>query len=523
MIRIIIYLAVVGVAALAASWIVDRPGTVDIVWLDHRITTSVAVVIALLALLTAALMFAGWLIVALLRSPARIAASVRARRHRRGHDAITRGLIAIGAGDAEVAAKHASQAKRFAGSEPLTLLLAAQSAQLSGDIAGAEKIFTEMTARRDLKVLGLHGLFVEARRRGDLAAARALAGEAVKIGPAPLWAGSAVLEFRCVSGDWSGALNALDANYKSGLVDRSRYRRQRAVLLTARAQALLEQDRDAAKAAALEAVKLAPDLVPAAALAGRFHVDAGDVRKATRVIEAAWRVNPHPDLAEIYIHVKPGDTAQERLARAEKLVQISPGAIDGALALAQAAIDAHAFATARAALAPLLITPTQRVAVLMAQLEEAETGNVGRSRAWMARALRAARDPAWTADGYVSDVWKPVSPATGRLDAFEWKVPVSDIHGPVIEAQPMEFEALAPAQEPPAGTEADRPAPATAAHATPPVSEVKVETPPAETAPRAVEAVIPVVHAPDDPGPDAVDEIGPIVEPKRDGWRGLFR
>ena len=444
MIRIIIYLVLVGLAALGAGWLIDRPGSVEIVWLDHRISTSVAVLAAALLLVTAALMFVWWLVVTIVRSPSRVANRVKARRLRKGHHAITRGLIAIGSGDVEAAARHAAEAKRLVSNEPLTLLLGAQSAQLSGDRASAEKIFTSMTARPELKLLGLHGLFIEARRRGDIAAARTLADEAVKVSPAPQWAGGAVLEFRCASGDWSGALAALDNNYQSGLVNRSAYRRQRAVLLTARAEALTEQDRDAAKAAAFEAVKLAPDLVPAAALAGQFHVDAGNVRKATRVIEAAWRVNPHPGLADIYIHAKPGASAQERLARAEKLAQLSPGAIEGALALAQAAIEAQSFAAARAALAPLIITPTQRVAVLMAQLEEAESGNVGRARAWMARAIRAPRDPVWTADGYVSDRWKPVSPATGRLDAFEWKVPVADVQGPVIEADTTiaELEAL---------------------------------------------------------------------------------
>ncbi|MGZ5865429.1 MAG: heme biosynthesis HemY N-terminal domain-containing protein [Xanthobacteraceae bacterium] len=525
MIRIIIYLVLVGLAALGVSWFIDRPGSVDIVWLNHRISTSVAVLAATLLLVTAALMIVWWLVVSIARSPTRVANRVKARRLRKGHHAITRGLIAIGSGDVESAARHAAEAKRLVSNEPLTLLLGAQSAQLSGNRADAEKIFTSMTARPELKLLGLHGLFIEARRRGDIAAARAVADEAIKVSPAPHWAGGAVLEFRCASGDWSGALAALDTNYKSGLVNRNVYRRQRAVLLTARAEALTEQDRDGAKAAAFEAVKLAPGLVPAAALAGRFHADSGNVRKATRVVEAAWRVNPHPDLADIYIHVKPGASAQERLARAEKLAQLSPGAIEGALALAQAAIEAQSFAAARTALTPLIITPTQRVAVLMAQLEEAESGNVGRARAWMARAVRAPRDPMWTADGYVSDRWKPVSPATGRLDAFEWKVPVADVQGPVIEADTAtaELEALPPAEALVERVDGDNVAVADKVDAPQQAREARNEASPAAAPVRPAEAVIPLVHAPDDPGPDVADEIGPIAEPKRDGWRGLFR
>jgi HemY protein len=74
----------------------------------------------------------------------------------------------------------------------------------------------------------------------------------------------------------------------------------------------------------------------------------------------------------------------------------------------------------------------------MAQLEEAETGDIGRARQWMARAVHAALDPAWTADGLIAESWMPVSPATGRLDAFQWRVPVAELtpRGPLLEPPP---------------------------------------------------------------------------------------
>jgi HemY protein len=36
--------------------------------------------------------------------------------------------------------------------------------------------------------------------------------------------------------------------------------------------------------------------------------------------------------------------------------------------------------------------------------------------------VHAPRDPAWSADGHVSDRWVAVSPVSGRLDSCEWKV-----------------------------------------------------------------------------------------------------
>jgi HemY protein len=89
-------------------------------------------------------------------------------------------------------------------------------------------------------------------------------------------------------------------------------------------------------------------------------------------------------------------------------------------------LSARDFAKARAALAPLLAAenhPTAHTCLLMAEIEDGEHGPSGPVREWLARGSRAPRDPVWIADGVVSKNWLPISPVTGRLDAFEWKPP----------------------------------------------------------------------------------------------------
>jgi HemY protein len=280
-----------------------------------------------------------------------------------------------------------------------------------------------------------------------------------------------------------------------------------------------DDDRDRARALALDAVKLAPTLVPAVDLAARLLGEAGELRRASRMIEKAWQANPHPDLAEAYAHLRPGDSARERLARVQSLALKAAGHVESSLAVGRAALDAQEFAVARAALRPLLKEPTQRVAALMAEIEERESGDEGRAREWMARALRAPRDPKWTADGIVSERWMPVSPASGRLDAFEWKVPVAEIADEREVIESGETEPAAPRTEP-AARDAERPK---SIAAPTPLSPL----PPEAMAPRAtlpasrpavpaqssrVEAVVPLVHAPDDPGPEAAPDQDPAAE-----------
>jgi HemY protein len=206
----------------------------------------------------------------------------------------------------------------------------------------------------------------------------------------------------------------------------------------------------------------------------------------------------------------------------QKLAAKVEGQREGALAVARAALEAGEFQTARDALAPYVSAPTRRVATLMAEIEEAEHNDQGRVREWMSRAVRAAGDPVWTADGVVSDRWLPVTP-NGRLDGFEWKLPLAElgVSRPVVE--------IAPPSPPP-------PSPAPALVEAKPTDEPPPPRPrkAAKAADKArlkpVEPVIPLVHAPDDPGTELALDGEPVPEPAApdapDAWqriRGLFR
>ncbi len=514
MTRVVLFLIVVGASSLGVAWLADRPGDVVIVWQGLRIETSLMVLGAGLvaALVVLALLWS--LIRTILRSPGLLSRHLQHRRGVRAYEAISNGLIAVGAGDIAAAQKHSAAINRLAPSEPLALLLNAQSAQLSGDREGAERTFRTMASRADTKPLGLHGLYIEARRRNDAAGARAYAEEAVRTAPSLGWASRAVLESLCRDGDWAGALHLLERNMRT--FERTVYRRLRAVLLTARAHAIEDTDRGSAKTFALEAQKLDPTLVPAAALAGRLLAEGGQLCKANRVIDSAWRANPHPELAQAYAELRSGESARDRLKRIEALASKVPGHIEGALAIARSALNAQEFAKARSALAPFLAAPTKRIAELMAELERAERNDEGRAREWLARALHAAPDPAWTADGHVSDRWLAASPVTGRLDAFEWRVPLTGmVSAPVIEPEPAPAAPAEIAATPP--HETGEPPPSVAvlpARATSEQAQAKPEPKPGP--------VIPLVHAPDDPGPEAVEDSDtPVAEESR-GWRKIF-
>jgi HemY protein len=516
LIRVLGFLVAIALIGFGIGWMADRPGSFTLVWQGWQIETSVPVALLGVALLAGAIIALFWFVRTVVGVPDAINDFMRGRRRQRGMTAIAHGLMAVGIGDGRSARRSANEARRLIGDEPLTLLLRAQAAQLAGDKEEAESAFRAMLEQPETRPLGYRGLFVEARRRGDATEAFSLAERAVKANPNVPWAGPALLELQGTRRDWDGALASVERNAANRLIDKPDARRQRAVLLTAKALDLTDRGvADEAFDLVREAVKLAPDLVPAAALAGRLYAESGDPRRASKIVETAWRAGPHPDLAEVYVHVRPGESAAERLKRAEYLSKRIPEHPEGILALAQAALAAREFDRARAVLVPMTATPTRRVCLLMAEIENAETGDLGRARAWLARGLNAARDPAWVADGLVSDTWEPVSPISGRLDAFEWKAPQESLTAAAssalidhaIDAEPVPVSpAPAPVTPPPAPVNvAPKPAPVVPPRPAP-VRQETVRMPPSEV-------LLPMARAPDDPGPDDDDEDNSPVRP----------
>ena len=333
MLRIVLFLVLIALAGAGAAWVADQPGDVVMTWGGYRASPSIPVFVLCLGLFAVAIVLFWSILTTIWRTPGRMRRRRREKRHARGRHAITHGLLAIGHGDTALARRHADAARRHAPDDPLALLLHAQSAQLDGNRDEAQRAFRVMAEREDTRLLGLRGLFIEAQRADDAVGAVMIAEEAIKLSPSSTWASHAVLGFRCARGDWSGALAILDSNLSAGLIDKAAYRRQRGVLLAARALELETMDRDVARESVMEAVKLAPTLVPAAVLAAKFESEAHQVRRAMKLVDAAWLANPHPDLADAYAHVKLGDAARQRLQRVETLAaKISadkPGYVEG--------------------------------------------------------------------------------------------------------------------------------------------------------------------------------------------------
>ncbi len=435
---ILLFIVALAALAYALEWVIDQPGSLTLDWGPYHIDTSIPVAVGAILLLVAALVLGWAMLSALIGIPWRLREGTIERRRERGFRALSRGIIAVGVGDAATARKAALEAERQLPGEPLAQYLKAQAAQLEGDRQKAEAAFHEMTLAPETKLLGLRGLHIEARRRADAEAAHHFAKAAHEIAPLP-WAGSAVLEHYSAQGDWEKARAAIEDNLKGKAIDLPTAQGLRAVIETAMAmQKQAEHPHEALHLARL-ALKRRPTFAPAAVIAAKVLIRHGDRKQAMKVIESVWPKAPHPELGAAYIEAVPADSNAQVLSYVEKLAQLAPNAPESRHLVAEAALSARNFAKARQALAPLIAEgekPTAHTCLLMAEIEDAEFGPSGPVREWLARGSRAPRDPVWIADGVVSKSWAPISPKTGRLDAFEWAPPPDPGHDVTMDGRP---------------------------------------------------------------------------------------
>jgi HemY protein len=439
--RRLLALILVAAAVGGAAFFADHPGHVEIVWQGWQVDTSVGVLVgavALVVLIGSLLVLVG---AALHRMPRAIRRRRAARRRRVGEAALTQGIVALAAGQAAEAERAAQRATRLLDGAPMALLLHAEAATRQGDMAAARGAYTVLLGRPDTEFLGLRGLIGQALRAGDDDAALRLAERARKLRPDASWLIDALLVLAARAGDWTAAQGTLAGAARHRVLPAERARHHRGIVLYELSRDA-ERRGDLRRAAGLAATAqvLAADLAAPAYHHARLLIGLGKKRAAARTIERAWHTAPHPDLARLYLEVDPDAPPLVRVAAAQRLAAHNPEAMESRLAIAEAALVAQLWGEARRHLA-LAITaappsgsssagspsprPSRRLCLLMARLEEKESGDMAAARDWLDRAIGAPPDPSYLCHqcGGETPEWQALCRDCGGFDTLVWQNP----------------------------------------------------------------------------------------------------
>lgn len=504
MLRAIWLFLLIAVMAFAASIVADIEGTVTVTLPGQEMRLSVPVALAIVIVMSVATIMLYRIITAFVDAPAEFFRWRAMGRRRRGFAAVTRGLVAVAAGDDEEAKRQTRKALSLVGEPPLALLLAAQAAQMEGDDEAAQRYFTQMLQSSETEFLGLRGLFMSAMRRGDTDQALRIAERARLLRPKTRWALAALFELNVARKRWTEAAAAVELQLKARQLDPAIAKRRKAVLATAGAQtAAADGEAEAAARLADEALGQAPGFGPAAIIAARSAAAQGKLWRAASIIEVAWARGPHPDLARVYANLKPDEPAAARAKRLAALGAMNAHHPESHVLNAAASMSQRRFEEAREHLRPLAErNPTVRTCMLMAEIERALAPDSLMAADWSTRALKAPRDAVWSCEACLRthNDWSPTCSACDAFDSLTWQSGASGTRDPAGSPDSISvYEATVENRAPLYRDTVKRSPPRPQAHPRP-------ENSPQEHFPRAAEdGVGSEAVAPDDPGPEAED------------------
>ncbi len=391
---------VVGVGLILAA--VPGRVTAEIGSISVDFSTPFAIVVLLvLAVLT-------HLLLGMVRLPGRVGGLFSRRSRRKGDLATTHALVALAAADPANARKQAHRARRLLGDTPQTLLLTAEAARLSGRDEDATEALSALARHEHAAFLGLRGQLRQAIAKSDWQTASDLAAKAEAAYPGAAWLREERARLAIRGEDWTAAMRLTNDPVA------------KAALGTAAAEAANDPTR--AMDLARQAWEADASLAPAAlAYASRLR-EAGDARRAERVIADTWAIRPHPDLADFVLHATthPADA----LPAARKLAAANPGHAESHLLLARAALAGGSVAEARreAQAARDAGLHQRRLFLLLAAIEEMDGGQAEAARAALRQAAEADPDPVWrcTQCHTPAPVWHAACPACLTPGSLAW-------------------------------------------------------------------------------------------------------
>jgi HemY protein len=432
--KVILFVLAIAGLALGAGMLLETGGAMRIIVAGWEFSLGPVQAVVLVVILVAAV----WMLlklVGLLGATFRflngdetaISRYFDRNRERKGYRALSEGMMALASGEARLALSRAQTAERLLGKPELTTLLVAQAAEAAGDRKRATEAYKTLLQDDATRFVGVRGLLQRKLAEGDREVALKLAEKAFELRPKHAETQDILLKLQSDAGDWSGARATLGAKLKAGTLPKDVYRRRDAVLALQQARAVIDEAASIeAREAAIEANRLSPDLIPAAAMAARGYVAKGDRKNATRVLKKAWEVMPHPDLAAAFAAIEPEEAPQDRLKRFRTLTSARPDSDETKMLLAELLLATEDFPAARRALDDVATRqPTQRSLAILAAIARGEGAEDAVVRDLVGKAISAPRGPQWVCEKCqaIHASWHPVCENCGSFDTLSWRTP----------------------------------------------------------------------------------------------------
>lgn len=438
MLKSLWFMVKIGILVAFCVWLSERPGSVEVSWMEYNFTIQLGffLILSLLAVIASMAVFG--LIKGALDAPATLKKRNERIRKEKGYRALTKGLAAVAAGDTAAAQKLSRRAQNLLPNDHgLPVLLGAQSARMAGDEDSAKAHFEVLMDNKDTAFFGVRGLMQSALNDNDTEEALALAHDAQALYPKQGWTLTMVYDLELQNRQWQHALNTLrdiEKASKKKSSDIQGFSKHRIISdKIALYHAMADRDvADGFETDALakreKAYRFDKIFAPSVTRLATSYIAAGKTRKAKNLLARVWKIEPHADYLSLWrdMHDAAESDPLAHVKIYETLVALNADHALSHIALAHATLEAGLWGEAKSALQTAeSIAPSSEIFMLQAELERKTSNDVSLIAALEEKARDAATEKRWVCrqSGRVYDRWMPVALPHRAFNTIEWSTP----------------------------------------------------------------------------------------------------
>ncbi len=268
-------------------------------------------------------------------------------------------------------------------------------------------VFEQLMNQKETELAGIRGLFLEAKKRGDVKEADKLLSKAIKTYPNVSWVSKNLFEIQMLQNDWKNAEQTLETLKKEHLISKEEYCVQKAGVL-------FKTDK------LKEAYKIDPSN-PAIAIAYAKK----NPTKANTILIDAWKTTPCWEIYLAYKELYKNEPTGKQLKAVQKLVSKNPSFRISLIAVADTAIQAELWREAKENLEAYLKSYplTKEVALMMATVSRDGWHHEPEAKEWEKKAVEAEDKFGWmcTSCNHETTAWDISCPQCNAIGSIKYR------------------------------------------------------------------------------------------------------
>ena len=219
---------------------------------------------------------------------------------------------------------HSNKAKKLLKNDKLSLLINAQITKKSGDTKLALASYKKLLGQKDTRLVALSGIVSEKIKSGEFKVALELSKKNVELYPKNIGNINTLFNLQLQEKDWKGAVKTLQRRKAVEKIPRESFLQQEAILIFEDAQEKFEAGlSQEALSGTLVAVRQFPSFVAALCFLTKLENSSRNKRRIEKILQKAWSLFPHPDIAKSYASLVKVESPEKRLKRFEPLIKIN--------------------------------------------------------------------------------------------------------------------------------------------------------------------------------------------------------